>query len=107
LRKKIETKPCFFLNISGSLKIIQEYHEKYDGIDSVLDKNVNILNAFHSDLEKYGSVGGRESKYSSGKPAANGVSANSGRSIILNRRDLSSLSAGDHRCSLTFFSEVQ
>jgi IS5 family transposase len=47
------------------LKIIQEYHEKYDGIDSVLDKNVNILNAFHSDLEKYGSVGGRESKYSS------------------------------------------
>jgi IS5 family transposase len=65
LRKKIETAPCFFLNVSGSLKILDEYHQKYDAIDKVLDKNTTILDAFHGDLKKFGSTGGRESKFSS------------------------------------------
>jgi transposase, IS5 family len=65
LRKKIETNPCFYLTVTGSLKIIQEYHKKYDGIDGVLEKNGAILDAFHNDLKKYGCIGGRESKYSS------------------------------------------
>jgi len=61
----VDTEPCFNLNVSGSLKILQVYHEKYDGIDRVLDMNANILDAFHTDLQKYGSVGDRKSKYSS------------------------------------------
>jgi IS5 family transposase len=65
LRKRIETQPCFFLNVTGSLKIIQEYHRKYDGIDRLLDNNPAILDTFHRDLEKYGTKGGRESKFSS------------------------------------------
>lgn len=65
MRMKIDTAPCFYLNVSGSLKILSEYREKYDCIDSLLDKNGKILDAFHADLQKYGSVGGRESKYSS------------------------------------------
>jgi IS5 family transposase len=47
------------------LKIIQEYHRKYDGIDKLLDKNPAILDAFHSDLKRFGRHGGRESKFSS------------------------------------------
>ena len=65
LRKKIQTQACFYLNVSGSLKIIQEYHRKYDGIDKVLEKTPSILDAFHADLVRYGCIGGRESKYSS------------------------------------------
>jgi transposase, IS5 family len=47
------------------LKIIQEYHRKYDGIDQLLDKNPAILDAFHDDLKRFGCSGGRESKFSS------------------------------------------
>jgi IS5 family transposase len=47
------------------LKIIQEYHRKYDGIDRLLDKNPAILDAFHDDLKRFGCSGGRESKFSS------------------------------------------
>jgi IS5 family transposase len=47
------------------LKIIQEYHRKYDGIDKLLDKNPAILDAFHRDLKRFGRHGGRESKFSS------------------------------------------
>jgi IS5 family transposase len=65
LRQKIETKPCFFLNVTGSLKIVDEYHRKYNSINDVLDKNPEILNAFHRDLKKFGSTSGRESKFSS------------------------------------------
>jgi len=65
LRKKIEIDPCFYLNVSGSLKIVDEYHQKYDAIDKLLDKNSAILDAFHGDLKKFGSTGGRESKFSS------------------------------------------
>ena len=65
MRKKIETAPCFFLNVTGSLKILDEYHQKYDAIDKLLDKNPTILDAFHGDLKKFGSAGGRESKFSS------------------------------------------
>jgi IS5 family transposase len=47
------------------LKIIQEYHRKYDGIDRLLDENPKILDSFHCDLKHYGRNGGRESKFSS------------------------------------------
>ncbi len=47
------------------MKIIQEYHRKYDGIDRLLDKNPAILDAFHDDLKRFGCHGGRESKFSS------------------------------------------
>jgi IS5 family transposase len=47
------------------LKIIQEYHRKYDGIDRLLEKNPKILDVFHADLKHYGCSGGRESKFSS------------------------------------------
>ena len=65
MRKKIDTKPCFYLNVTGSLKIIREYHRKYVGVDGVLEKNPAILDAFHGDLKEYGCIGGRESKFSS------------------------------------------
>ena len=54
MRKKIEIDPCFYLNVSGSLKIVDEYHQKYDAIDKLLDKNSAILDAFHGDLKKFG-----------------------------------------------------
>lgn len=65
LRKKIEINPCFSFNITGSLKIIQEYHGKYDGIDHTLDNIPEILDAFHKDIRHFGENGGRDSKYSS------------------------------------------
>lgn len=65
LRQKIEIAPCFFLNVTGSLKIVDEYHQKYNSIDNLLDKNPAILDAFHNDLKRFGSTSGRESKFSS------------------------------------------
>lgn len=65
LRKKIEINPCFPFIVSGSLKIIQEYHNKYDGIDRHLESIPEILDAFHKDIRHFGENGGRDSKYSS------------------------------------------
>ena len=65
MRKKIDIAPCFYLNVTGSLKIVDEYQQKYDAIDRLLDKNPGILDAFHGDLKKFGSSGGRDSKFSS------------------------------------------
>jgi IS5 family transposase len=47
------------------LKILKDYHRKYDKIDQILESNGAILNAFHRDLESFGSSSGRESDYSS------------------------------------------
>jgi hypothetical protein len=43
LRNKIETASCFFLNVTGTLKIVDEYHQKYDAIDKLLDKTPPYL----------------------------------------------------------------
>jgi IS5 family transposase len=47
------------------LKIVQDHHRKYDGIDLILESNPKILDAFHDDLKDYGSMKGRESKFCS------------------------------------------
>jgi hypothetical protein len=47
------------------LKIVKGHHRKYDGIDLILKSNPEILDAFHGDLEDFGSMKGRESKFSS------------------------------------------
>lgn len=47
------------------MKILQEYHRKYNGVDQLLDKNPAILDDFHDDLKRFGRHGGRESKFSS------------------------------------------
>lgn len=65
LRQKIKFEQCFYLNITGSLKILDDYHGKYNSIDKVLDANEAILDAFHDDLKKFGSSSGRASKFSS------------------------------------------
>lgn len=65
LRQKFETAPCFFLNVSSSLKIIDDYHDKYNAMDIILDKIPDILDAFHEDLKEFGSTSGRQSKFSS------------------------------------------
>jgi hypothetical protein len=47
------------------LKIIKDYRQKYNGIDRILDSVPEILDAFHDDLNDFGSKSGRESKFSS------------------------------------------
>jgi len=47
------------------LKIIKDYQKKFDGINLVLENNPGILDAFHDDLKDFGSMNGRESKFSS------------------------------------------
>ena len=65
MRQKIDCEPCFFLNVTGSLDVVEKYHRKFDAIDQLLDNNQGALDAFHADLKDYGSDSGRESKFSS------------------------------------------
>jgi transposase, IS5 family len=65
MRMKIQTAPCFFINILEERSIVREYREKYHQIDRILTKNPGILDAVHKDLRNYGSTGGRNTNYSS------------------------------------------
>ena len=56
---------CFFINILEERSIVQEYREKYNQIDTILQKNPGILDAVHADLKYYGSSDGRKTHYSS------------------------------------------
>ena len=55
------------------MKIIQEYRNKYDGIDRQLETIPEILDAFHRDLKHFGRNGGRESKFSSDQVLRMGI----------------------------------
>lgn len=65
MRKIIDVRPCFFLNLFKEGKIITEFREKYNKIDKLLDNNPEILNTFHSDLSNYCSSEERETNFSS------------------------------------------
>jgi IS5 family transposase len=66
MRIKIDFCPMFPLVIDCcDLKVVADFHEKYNRISKALDANPAILNAVHADIEMLGSSEGRESTFSS------------------------------------------
>lgn len=64
MKMKTEIQPCFFLTVISDNKIVQAYHAKYNAINEMLNKNCEILDCMHEDLQRYGSENGRSSVFS-------------------------------------------
>lgn len=66
MRIKIISAPEFPLTIPGlHLKIVSDYQNKYNAIDTLLESNKEILDLVHEELSAWGADSGRESTYSS------------------------------------------
>ena len=65
MRKIINEQPCFFINVFNAGKIVAEFREKYNKIDTLLDNNSEVLNIFHKDLSNFCSSEERETNFSS------------------------------------------